>query len=314
LPVISVLSLNCPVCGAPFSPGSDRCGYCGSILVLQTDHPRIDPRALNRTVVDKHIAEYRELLRTDPSSVKAHYGLGVAYFNLGLTEASITALETASNLTPENPHIHTQLAVAWREEAKTGNARANDEMRDHIRYALRLDPRNVEALILASEAAIADHDIEQAVSYSEQAWSLEPDRARDLHERMLRMWYGWKRQRGGLTPSDLERVRRFSPAMADEMNDSFRLTATPFAAPMIDPDVAPRIGKAVPVVRSVLLAFLAGIGLFVVLCGILLTVFDTESGTSSSAFLGLVLLALMSLPFILATRAWYKVRKKDQSS
>lgn len=247
--MISVLSLNCPVCGAPFSPGAERCGYCGSILVLQTDHPRIDPQALNRAVVDKHIAEYRDLLSTDPHSVKAHYGLGVAYFNLGLTEASIDALEKASSLTPENPHIHTQLAVAWREEAKSGNELAKDEMRDHIRYALRLDPKNVEALTLAAE-----------------------------------------------------------------MNGGFRPTATPFAAPMIDMDVAPRIEKVAPVVRSVLLAFLAGVGLFVVLCGILVTVVDPESGSAGSAFLGLILLALMSLPFILATRAWYKTRKKDQFS
>jgi hypothetical protein len=175
--------------------------------VLQTDHPRIDPRALNRAVVDKHIGEYRELLRNDPNSVKAHYGLGVAYFNLGLTEAAIESLEKACSITPENPHIHTQLAVVWREEAQTGDARAIEEMRDHIQDALRLDPENIEALILASEQAGNDHDIESALAYSERAAALEPDRARDLHERNLIRWIEWKVQRGEASRTDIKLCR-----------------------------------------------------------------------------------------------------------
>ena len=314
--MITVLSLNCPVCGAPFSPGADRCGYCGSILVLQTDHPRIDPRALNRTVVDERIAEYRELLRDDPGSVKAHYGLDVAYFNLGLTEAAIDALEKACSLTPENPHIHTQLAVAWREEARTGDTRADEEMRDHIQYALRLDPDNVEALILASEAAQADHDIETAVNHSERAWQLEPDRARALHERMLRLWIGWKRQRGSLVNADFLRVERFSASLAAQLRDGGHLAppapvtlGTPLASPV------PTRAAMGYVLRTTIVAFLTGIGLFIVLCAALLIIFDdVESGTNASAMLGLALLALMTLPVILATRAWYKARQKDQSA
>lgn len=308
--MISVLSLTCPVCGAPFSPGAERCGYCGSILVLQTDHPRIDPRALNRVVVDERIAEYRQLLRDDPGSVKAHYGLGVAYFNLGLTEAAIESLEKACGLTPENPHIHTQLAVAWREEAKGGDARAGEEMRDHIQYALRLDPSNVEALILASEAAQADHDIETAVNHSERAWQLEPDRASDLHGRMLRAWLTWKRQRGDVTPADVERVRRFSPQMAEALGRG-GLVGTVTPAFDIDMDIAPRLERGIPVVRSVLMAFLAGVGIFLVACVVLVTLFnDVPDDSNASAFLGLILIALMSVPVIMAWRAWDKTRKK----
>lgn len=310
--MISVLSLNCPVCGAPFSPGADRCGYCGSILVLQTDHPRIDPRALNRAVVDERIAEYRELLRGDPASVKAHYGLGVAYFNLGLTEAAIESLEKACSLTPENPHIHTQLAVAWREEAKSGDARAGEEMRDHIQYALRLDPDNVEALILASEAAQADHDIETAVNHSERAWTLEPDRAGTLHERMLRLWIEWKRRRRELVNADFLRVERFSPSLAAELRDGGHLIPPAPAAAGAPLPTRAAMGY---VLRSTIIAFLTGIGLFLVLCVVLLIIFDdVESGSTASTMLGLALLALMTLPVILATRAWYKARQKDLSA
>jgi hypothetical protein len=317
--VISVLSLNCPVCGAPFSPGAERCGYCGSILVLQTDHPRIDPRALNRTVVDKHIAEYRELLRRDPNSVKAHYGLGVAYYNLGLTEAAIDSLDRACSITPENPHIHTQLAVAWREEARTGDARAGEEMRDHIGYALQLDPHNVEALILASEAARADWDLDSAVNYSEQAWSLEPDRARDLHKQTLRAWITWKIDRGDATSSDLARVRKASPPLAEEMaayaKGRIRAQAGRFGQTLStsigkqDDEMAEPPGPAAAAVRN---ALLQGTGLALVGCCVIAAMTDDVApGSGASSFLGFVYLALLFLPILMAWRAWDAQRKKD---
>jgi tetratricopeptide (TPR) repeat protein len=271
---------------------------------------------LNRTVIDERIAEYRELLRNDPGAVKAHYGLGVAYFNLGLTEAAIESLERACSLTPENPHIHTQLAVAWRDEARTGDARADDEMRDHIQYALRLDPNSVEALILASEAAQADHDIESAVNFSERAWELEPDRASRLLERMLRLWIGWKRQRDSLVNADFLRVERFSAPLAEELRNGGHITPPTPAAPAATLS-APALTRSAMgyVLKSTLIAFLSGLGLFLIMCVALLLIFDeVESGTSASTALGLTLLGFATLPVILATRAWYKARHKDLPS
>lgn len=307
--MVSVLSLNCPVCGAPFSPGADRCGYCGSILVLQTDHPRIDPRALNRAVVNEKISSYRDLLRQDPHSVKAHYGLGVAYFNLGLTEAAIDSLEKACSITPENPHIHTQLAVAWREEAKTGDTRAVEEMRDHIQYALRLDPGNIEALILASEMAAADHDVQMAADFSERAWKVAPERARDLHKRNLGAWFRWKTNRRDVTAADSERVREFSPDLAASLQSiGGGSTAFALGTPTV-PSMNIDLAKPVSRIRSVITAFLTGAGLMLVSCVFLAIMTDNvESGSAASAWLGFLYLALLFLPFILAIRAWYTHR------
>jgi tetratricopeptide (TPR) repeat protein len=116
-----LVALTCPVCGAPFAPESDRCGYCGSIVVLKTDHSRIDPRLLNKLVIDEHIAEYRKVVRIDANDATAHYGLGVAYFNLGLIDEKVDELTQAARLMPENPNIQSQLAVALREATRRGN-------------------------------------------------------------------------------------------------------------------------------------------------------------------------------------------------
>ncbi|MEZ4624085.1 MAG: hypothetical protein R2843_04695 [Thermomicrobiales bacterium] len=35
-----------------------------------------------------HIDEYRRRVRSNPFDEEAHYGLGIAYFNLGLLEAA----------------------------------------------------------------------------------------------------------------------------------------------------------------------------------------------------------------------------------
>lgn len=101
MPDITVLS--CPVCGAPFNPNDPRCTYCGSVVVIRTDHPRIDPKLLNKAVVDEHIAKYRRSVRQDANDETAHYGLGVAYFNLGLLDEAAAELTEAARLMPENP-------------------------------------------------------------------------------------------------------------------------------------------------------------------------------------------------------------------
>lgn len=159
-----LVALTCPVCGAPFPPEGDRCGYCGSIVVLKTDHPRIDPRRLNKLVIDEHIADYRRAVRANTNDETAHYGLGVAYFNLGLIDEAVDELSRAARLMPENPNIQAQLAVALRESARRGNSDAARQMHRRIETALHLDPRHTEALMLKGQVLLDDEDYAGAVA------------------------------------------------------------------------------------------------------------------------------------------------------
>ena len=143
--------LQCPVCEAPFPPESDRYYYCGSILAPKTTQPRIDPRLLNRSVVDEHIAGYRRELRSDPHDAIARYGLGVAYLNLELVDAAVQELTEAARVMPENPNTQTQIAVALREAWRLGDASARDQMEYRIETVLHLEPSTVEARRLREE-------------------------------------------------------------------------------------------------------------------------------------------------------------------
>jgi TPR repeat len=126
----------------------DRCGYCGSVVVIQTDHARINVASLNKSVINEHIAQYRKALRIDRRDATAHYGLGVAYFNLGLLEEASDELAQAVKLMPENANIQTQLAVVLAMRAPEAGPSYLKQSWDRLNRALTLDPQNTDALML----------------------------------------------------------------------------------------------------------------------------------------------------------------------
>lgn len=194
MPRITVLS--CPVCAAPLRLDSSRCAYCGSVVVIQTDHPRLDPHLLNRGVIDEHIAKFRTSVRRDPNDETAHYGLGIAYFNLGLLEEAADELTQAARLMPENPHIQTQLAVVYADLAKKGAAGAERSAWDRLNRALLLRPNLVEALLLKADLHLRARVWRKAVEAWRDAAGVEPDAVRapiarflEAHKDvMLQMW------------------------------------------------------------------------------------------------------------------------------
>ncbi len=151
-----IIALRCPVCGAPIGDDASRCSYCGSLVAIKSDLIRLDASQLDRAVVNEHIAKYRAAVRRDPNDEAAHYGLGIAYVNLGLLEEAADELAQAARLVPENPHIQTQLAVVYAELARQGRTNAEADAADRVERALRLDPRNTDALILRADLAGRD--------------------------------------------------------------------------------------------------------------------------------------------------------------
>jgi uncharacterized Zn finger protein (UPF0148 family) len=141
----------CPVCGAPFNRIDNNCPYCGVLVVIKSDHHRIDATQLNRTVINERIHEYRQALKNDRDDATAHYGLGVAYFNLGLLDESIEELSQASRIMPENPHIQTQLGVVLNELGHQRDPEFTNQAWKRLERALMLDPDNEDALVLRED-------------------------------------------------------------------------------------------------------------------------------------------------------------------
>lgn len=104
-----------------------------------------------KSVIDEHIAKFRAAIRQDPNDEKAHYGLGVAYYNLGLLDEAADQLAHAARLQPENPNIQTQLAVVLAESKRIVGRDRTAEAWDRVHRALRLDHSHTEALLLKGE-------------------------------------------------------------------------------------------------------------------------------------------------------------------
>jgi tetratricopeptide (TPR) repeat protein len=311
--VISIVSLECPVCGAPFAPGADRCAYCGSILVLQTDHPRIDPKALNRAVVSERIAEFRDTLKREPGNVTAHYGLGVAYYNLGLTEAAIRELDHACRLTPENPHIHTQLAVAYREELRSGEPTARGEMEDHIQYALRLDPDNVEAMLLQAELDLEREHHAKAIGHLERAYALEPDRAREKLRDALMRSIRWRERNGHATAERWARIEAIDPEFALRERGQAGVPLG-LVAPVLDPatraGLEQKVSQGGKRLKGALKGFFVGLGIgfvVIIVLAMLSTAVERDSGPYNVILVVFILSFL--LPVVLAVRGWYVAKR-----
>ncbi|MGN6033490.1 MAG: tetratricopeptide repeat protein [Thermomicrobiales bacterium] len=146
-----LMALTCPVCGAPLSPGDTHCAFCGSAIFIKADAPELSLPNLNQSVIQEHIADFRARIRKDAYDVEAHYGLGMAYYSLGLPDEATEELTKAAKLMPENADIQTQLAVVLHQAVLAGNTAAERPMRERLAKALTLDPTNFEANLLRAD-------------------------------------------------------------------------------------------------------------------------------------------------------------------
>jgi hypothetical protein len=181
----TILALSCPVCGAPLKPGDEKCHFCGAYILIKSDLPRLDRRTLNQSVIHEHIADFRQRVRKNRFDEEAHYGLGVAYFNLGLIEESIDELSHAAKLMPENPHIQAQMAVVYREKLRAGDKSAFAKMEQRMQVALRLDPEQLDALSLQASIYAAADDNVRAETIIARIEDISPEKARQVRESIL---------------------------------------------------------------------------------------------------------------------------------
>ncbi|CAN5827461.1 hypothetical protein BH24CHL4_BH24CHL4_09850 [soil metagenome] len=181
-----VVVLSCPVCGASAKPDDERCRCCGSYMFILTDLPKIDLRILNSALINRQIAEFRQAAGTNPTDATPHYGLGIAYFNLGLLEDSARELKIAAEIIPENPHIQLQLATVFAKLAAAGQPNFVEYAWDRVSRTLLLRPEMAEALILRAKLHRLRGSYSSAVADWRKIAETEPDAIRQSISRFLK--------------------------------------------------------------------------------------------------------------------------------
>lgn len=173
-----LMALSCPVCAAPLTADSDRCRFCGSVIFIKPDLPKLSLAQLNHSVIQDHILDFRKRVRASQYDEEAHYGLGVAYFNLGLLEESVDELTQAAKLMPENPDIQVQLAVVLRGSSRAGNVAAREQMNTRLKRALLLKPDHFEANMLKAEELIDARNYTEAIKLLQPMMFIDANRTK----------------------------------------------------------------------------------------------------------------------------------------
>ncbi|HEV2127119.1 MAG TPA: hypothetical protein VGR22_00695 [Thermomicrobiales bacterium] len=186
--------LTCPVCGAPRQPGTTRCAYCGSWLVI---FPGEDLPA-DEAAVQEHVARFREVLDRDPHDVVAMHGLGVALRTLGLIDDATRILTRAANRRPESLAIQRALAGTLRDAVRNrpDDPRMWRDVRRQADRILALDPGAVDGWRLQAEVALRTRDAEALITLAPDLARHDPDgghravarRLRQLGDRWFRDW------------------------------------------------------------------------------------------------------------------------------
>jgi tetratricopeptide (TPR) repeat protein len=219
----TVIALACPVCGAPLRPGSETCGFCGSFIVIKTDLPKLERRTLNQAVIQEHIATFRKRVRADRYDEGAHYGLGIAYYNLGLIDYAVDELTNAARLMPENPHIHAQLAVALWELSDSEDTDDSDRLNHHLDLALRLDEDNIQALSLRAEMLAFEGDYDNVQEIVDRISAVDVRQGQQVLERLQinRIDQLLEENRWFLARSNLQTLAKTNQAAAKKLIVSY---------------------------------------------------------------------------------------------
>ena len=329
--MVDVLTLTCPVCSAPLKPGEERCDYCGSYVFIRPNLPRLDLHNLNHGLIQERIDQFRGRMRKDQYDVEARYGLGLAYFNLGLTDDAVTQLKDAARLTPENPDIQTQLAVVLLKAYEDGEKAVKPELERRIALAQVLVPDNLDALFVQARFARLEGRLQDEIDLLEKLYPQHPeavgpelvDALKALGDRQQdqRQWDGlqstWIRL-GQINPEAVaplilrflqrwERLVPMSVTVKRDVSRSVRLPVAPEPEPRRPQDSGTsfehetRVIPAASAGRRLVNAFLSAIG-WLIIAFILFAL--VTSIMPSSGVATVMALLFVAAPFVGAIRSW----------
>ena len=90
---------------------------------------------------DKSINFFKRIIELDPENYRAHYNLGIAYFNLNRFEEALNSYKIAISIKPDNKHVYYNIGLLHEKTENLENAIESYEK------ALEIDPNYITPCI-----------------------------------------------------------------------------------------------------------------------------------------------------------------------
>jgi len=89
---------------------------------------------------DESINFFKRIIELDPENSRAHYNLGIAYFNLNRFEEALNSYKIAISIKPDNKHVYYNIGLLHEKTENLENAIESYEK------ALEIDPNYIYAM------------------------------------------------------------------------------------------------------------------------------------------------------------------------
>ena len=179
----TVVSLECPGCGAPASTAQRTCGFCQGPIVISTFN---SVARMDMPLLQKYANSYKEALTNAPGDPQLNASIAMCYLKLRLYDRALPAFERAieSNFDDSEIYIYAAACLLRGQRPFVNSRETIDRALALVNAGIAIDPKgiyhyfaallkydyfarkffNIEpnyqhAMVLARDAGLSEHDV-----------------------------------------------------------------------------------------------------------------------------------------------------------
>lgn len=184
----AIIKIDCPSCGANVSTSQQQCAYCQNPVIISSFTSVSD---MPLPLVNKYASKYRKALAEEPDNTALNTSIAMCYLKLKLYDKASEAFETAieDNFDDSETFFYAALSLLNGKKAFLAQRPTIDKIEEYLNAALMIEPKGIyyyfqayvkydyferkylntnpnyrEALIMADENGVTEHDKEQLFS------------------------------------------------------------------------------------------------------------------------------------------------------
>jgi tetratricopeptide (TPR) repeat protein len=123
---------------------------------------------------DKALAEFQQILKSDPNNAPACRGLGYAYLQRRDFQQASQYFQRASQLNSQDPRVHYYNALLLLRGGGFGSGDDIAPLVSELETSIRLDPNFADSYALLAFAQSSSHDMAKALETMQKALAIDP--------------------------------------------------------------------------------------------------------------------------------------------